>query len=266
MKKSILQLIIAILVISGCSRTDDPLPDGEGKIIVLLYHRITEGVASNLYERSAADFEADLKYLKFNKISIISFSDLEIIKESGKMPEGHSAIICFDDGDQSGYITAMPLLMKYRMSATFFLWAEMIARDSFLTWNEVVYMSYLTFPGGIKPFTFGSHSYSHQFLLGRKESFSTTEEYNSFLDYELGISKSLIETYTSEKVGVLALPYGDGAGDQDIIAAAQRNGYSFIRTSINSAIDYPDLDLFCIPSLAMLDQTDQEEIGYYLFN
>lgn len=261
-----LQLIIAILVVSGCSRTDDPLPAKEGKIIVLLYHRITEGVASNLYERRAADFEADLKYLINNKIRIISFSDLKRIKESGKMPEGHSAIICFDDGDQSDYITAMPLLMKYKMNATFFLWAEMIGRDSFLTWNEVVYMSYLTFPGGIKPFTFGSHSYSHQFLLRRKESFSTTEEYYSFLDYEFGISKSLIETYTPEEVIVFALPFGDGAGDPDIIAAAQRNGYSFIRTSINGAIDGTDLDLFCIPSLAMLDHTDQEEIGYYLFN
>jgi peptidoglycan/xylan/chitin deacetylase (PgdA/CDA1 family) len=266
MIKSILHLIIVILVVAGCSRTDDPLPDGKGKIIVLMYHRITEGAASNLYERSAADFESDIKYLIFYNIRIISFSDLEIIKESGKMPEGHSAIICFDDGDQSGYTIVMPLLMKYRVNATFFLWAEMIGRDSFLTWNEVVHMSYLTFPGGTKPFTFGSHSYSHQFLLGRKESFSTTEEYNSFLDYELGISKSLIETYTPEEIAVFALPYGDGAGDPDIIAAAQRNGYSFIRTSINGTIENPDLDFFCIPSLTMLDQTDQEEIGYYLFN
>ncbi|MCJ7449123.1 MAG: polysaccharide deacetylase family protein [Bacteroidales bacterium] len=264
MKKCILQLIIIILVVSGCSRTDDPLPYEEGKIIILMYHRITEGEASNLYERSAADFESDLMYLINNKINIISFSDLESVKESGKMPEGHSAIICFDDGDHSGYITAMPLLMKYRMNATFFLWAEMIGHDSFLTWEEVLYMSYMTFPGGIRPFTFGSHSYSHQFLFGRKESFSTTEEYNSFLDYELGISKSLIETYTPGEVTVLALPFGDGAGDPDIIAAAQRNGYRFIRTSIYGAIEDPDLDLFCIPSLPMLDQTDPEEIGYYL--
>ena len=266
MKKRILQLIIIILVVSGCSGTDDPLPEGEGKIVVLMYHRITEGAASNLYERSAVDFESDLKYLIYNKIRIISFDELEGIKESGKMPEGHSAIICFDDGDQSGYITAMPLLMKYKMKATFFLWAEMIGRNSFLTRNQIVYMSYLTFPGGMRPFTFGSHSYSHQFLLRRKETFSTTEEYHSFLDYELGVSKNLIETFIPGEVTILALPYGDGAGDPDIIAAAQRNGYSFIRTSINGTIENPYTDLFCIPSLTMLDKTDQYEIGYCLFN
>jgi len=264
MNKIILQLIIVILIFSGCSKRDDPIPDKEGRIIVLMYHRISGGAASNLYERSAADFESDLKYLINNKIKVISFDDLESIKGSGKMPFGHSAIICFDDGDRSWYTTAMPLLKKYRMEATFFLWAQMIGRDSFLTWKEVVYMSNTAFPGGVKPFTFGSHSYSHQFLLARKAGYSTADEYNIFLDYELGLSKTLIETYTPGQVKVLALPYGDGAGDPDIIAAAQRNGYSFIRTSLNAAIEDPDQDLFCIPSLPMLDQTEQDEIGYYL--
>jgi len=263
MKKSILILFIAILVFSGCSK-DDPIPAEEGKIVVLMYHRISEGAATNLYERSADDFESDLKYLIHNNINVISFTDLESIKESGKMPLGHSAIICFDDGDRSWYTTVMPLLRKYRMKATFFLWAQMMGRDSFLTWKEVGYMSNLAFPGGLKPFTFGSHSYSHQFMLARKAGYSTPDEYNIFLDYELGLSKTLIETYTPGEVKVLALPYGDGAGDPDIISAAQRNGYSFIRTSVNGAIDDPGLDLFSIPSLPMLDQTEQAEIGYYL--
>jgi hypothetical protein len=265
MKKSILPLIILIMVISGCSRKDDPIP-AEGNIIVLMYHRITEGEASNLYERSAADFESDLKYLINNDINIITFGDLAGIKAAGKMPLGHSAIICFDDGDHSWYTLAMPLLRKYRMTATFFLWAEMMGRDSFLTWKEVVYMSNMAYPDGIKPFTFGSHSFSHQFLFGRKAGFSTMAEYNSFLDYELGISKSLIETYTPVDVTVLALPYGDGAGDADIIAAAQRNGYNFVRTSINGAIKDIDMDLYSIPSLPMLDVTEPDEIGYYLNN
>jgi len=90
------------------------------------------------------------------------------------------------------------------------------------------------------------------------------EEYNMFLDYELGVSKSVIEMYTPVAVSILALPFGDGAGDPDIIAAARRSGYSFIRTSTYGVIDNPNLDLFSIPSLPMLDQTDQVEIGYYL--
>ena len=127
-------------------------------------------------------------------------------------------------------------------------------------------MGNITYPGGLKPFIFGSHSYSHQFLLERKSSFSTLAEYNSFLDYELGKSKSLIEDNTPGEVTILALPYGDGAGDADIIAAAQRNGFKYIRTSRHGAIEDTSVDLFNIPSLPMLDETDQSEIGYYLDN
>jgi hypothetical protein len=264
MKKSILYFVsVIIIVFAGCSRTDY-IPADKGKIIVLMYHRITNGEASNLYERSAADLESDIKYLINNNIKVICFNDLKTIKESGIMPAGHSAIICFDDGDCSCYNLVLPLLKKYRMKATFFLWAEMIGRDAFVNHYEIEYMGNYMLPGGTRPFTFGSHSFSHQYLLSRKSSFSNLDEYKLFLDYELGKSKNLIETYIPVDVTILALPFGDGAGDPDIIAAAQRNGYSFIRTSTYGVIDKPDIDLFNIPSLPMLDSTDPEEIGYSL--
>jgi peptidoglycan/xylan/chitin deacetylase (PgdA/CDA1 family) len=250
---------------TGCSK-EDPVPEEEGKVIVLMYHRITDGESSNLYERNATDFESDLKYLIYNNINVISFSDLGKIKVSGKMPAGHSAIISFDDGDHSWYTTAMPLLRKYRMCATFFLWTSMVGHDSFLKWHEITYMSNITLPGGIRPFTFGSHSCSHQYLQTLRESFSAPEEYYAYLDYEFGISKALIESHTPVPVSVFSLPFGDGAGDQDIIAAARRNGYSFVRTSVWGAIENTGFDLYSIPSLPMLDTTSPDEIGYFLNN
>ncbi|MDQ1297424.1 MAG: hypothetical protein QG611_1406 [Bacteroidota bacterium] len=267
MKKNIFYLIVVFIAIfSGCSVKDDIKPADEGKIIILLYHRISNGEASNIYERSVIDFEADLMYLIYNNINIISFNDLNTIKESGKMPAGHSAIISFDDGDCTWFTSAIPLLKKYRMKATFFLWTEMIGRNSFIKQAEIEYMSNYMLPDGVRPFSFGSHTYSHQYLFQRKAGFSSIDEYNLFLDYELGKSKSLIETYIYEDVTGLALPFGDGAGDPEIIAAAKRNGYRFIRTSINGIIGSADIDLLNLPSLPMLDKTDQEEIGYYLNN
>lgn len=265
MNRYILYLIITILTVSGCSKTNEPVPEDEGKIIVLMYHRIAEGEAANTYERSVTDFEADLKYLINNNIHIIGFRDLEAVEESGRMPAGNSAIITFDDGDNSWYLFAAPLLLKYKMKATFFLWTYMIGKDSFLTWDEVAYLGNYALPDGERPFTFGSHTFSHPFLFQRRAGFSTGEEYNLFLDYELRESKKQIEAYTPGEVTILALPYGDGAGDPEIIAAAERNGYKFIRTSIWGAIENPDINHFIIPSLPMLDSTAPEEIGSYLF-
>ena len=255
---------ICFLLITGCSRQNDPEPVEKGKIIVLMYHRIVKVDATNLYERSIENLEADLKYLKENKIKVLNFNDLETISVKGEMPEGHSAVITFDDGDNSWYTLVLPMLLKYKMKATFFLWTYMIGHDSFLTWEEVEDMSNYTLDGGERPFTFGSHTYSHQYLYKNKNAFANSTEYNAFLDYELGKSKEIIEKHSPGSVTVLSLPYGDGAGDPEIISAAVRSGYKFIRTSIWGAIENQNQNLFIIPSLPMLDSTEPEQIGYYL--
>jgi len=265
MRKYNLILIAAFLIFPGCSRLEEPALPVNAQIVVLMYHKIAQNEAENLYERSKAEFEKDLIYLIKNNIKVISFDDLEILKRSGKMPEQHSAIITFDDGDRSWYDIAVPLLVKHGMAATFFLWVEKTGSNSFLEWKEIQYMSNITFQGGIKPFVFGSHSFSHQYLKAERDNFASVEEYNVFLNWELTRSKEIIEENTPGLVTILALPYGDGAGDPDIIAAALENGYKFIRTSRNDAInDISTLDLYNIPSLPMLNNTEQAEIGYYL--
>jgi peptidoglycan/xylan/chitin deacetylase (PgdA/CDA1 family) len=261
-----LTLVIILILFAGCSRPEEPVLSEEGKIIVLMYHRIVEGQATNLYERSVKDFESDLKYLVDNDIKVISFSNIEDIVAAGKMPEGNSAVITFDDGDHSWYTLARPLLLQYKMKATFFLWTYMIGHDSFLSWNEIGLMSQYMYSGGERPFIFGSHTFSHQYLLQRKSGFNTATEYNSFLDYELGESKRIIESHTMSEVSALSLPFGDGAGDADLISAIKRNGYKYIRTSFWGTIENPQINLFSIPSLPMLDATDPDEIGYYLKN
>ncbi|HBC77904.1 MAG TPA: hypothetical protein DCZ51_04700 [Bacteroidales bacterium] len=257
-------LTFCFLIAAGCSPEIAPVPEPPGKVIVLMYHRIVTGEASNLYERSIDKLEADLKYLKENNINILTFSDLETISATGSMPEGNSAIITFDDGDSSWYTLVRPLLLRYHAKATFFLWTHKMGSDSFVTWEEVEDMSNYMLLNGERPFTFGSHTYSHQYLFRNKAEYGTSAEYNSFLDYELGRSKELIEKHTPGSVTVLSLPYGDGAGDPEIIAAAQRNGYKFIRTSVWGAIDNSGINLFAIPSLPILDSTESQLIGTYL--
>lgn len=255
-------LIIILLAAAGCTRQPEPLPPG--KVVVLMYHRISEGAAANLYERSAADFEADLKFLRENNISVISFEELEGMISKGEMLSGDAALITFDDGDHSWMSRAKPLLVKYEMKATFFLWVSMIGRDSYLNWEEVSAISHFMDEDGIRPFTFGSHTMSHQFLLSMKAAIADPDEFNRYLDEELGSSATEIEKYTPGEVSILALPYGDGAGDEIITAGAKRNGYRIIRTSERGAISSPGTDPFRIPSLPMLDSTDPVTILTYL--
>lgn len=263
MKKAILPLTVLLFILfAGCEQKD-PVPSGEGKALVLMYHRIVEGDPSNLYERRVSDLEDDLKYLRDKEIRIINFDELSEYAAGSRIPDGNVAILTFDDGDNSWYSLVKPLLIKYNAKATFFLWTYMMDRDSFLTWDEVASMSHYYNGNREYPFTFGSHTFSHAWLKNSKENFSSPGEYNSFLDYELGVSKSMIEEHTPYIVSILSLPYGNGASDPDIISAAKRNGYSFIRTSVWNSVDLNDIDPYAIPSLPILDSTTQEEIGYY---
>jgi peptidoglycan/xylan/chitin deacetylase (PgdA/CDA1 family) len=264
MRSKLNLFLIFILLIAGCTKTNEPVPAGKGKIIVLMYHRLVEGAATNLYERSAKNFEADLKYFVGKGINVISLNDLQNVLTSGKMPDANSVVLTFDDGDNSWYTIVRPLILQYKVKATFFLWTNMIDHDSFLSWSEVELMSNYMYAGGERPFVFGSHSFSHQFLLQRKTGFATTDEYNSFLDYELGQSKKIIDSHTAGEASALSLPFGDGNGDPDIIAAAKRNGYKFIRTSVWGNINKPDMNLFAIPSLPVLDTTTMAFVESYL--
>ncbi|MFN2313269.1 MAG: hypothetical protein ABR531_02340, partial [Bacteroidales bacterium] len=79
MQRSTLLLLSVVALLAGCSRLPDPEPVDNPRVVILMYHRITEGEAGNLYERSAADFDSDLKYLKENNIRVIGFSELNEI-------------------------------------------------------------------------------------------------------------------------------------------------------------------------------------------
>ena len=255
---------IAALLTGACTRLPEPEPVENPRVVILMYHRISEGEAGNLYERSAEDFEKDLMYLQENNIRVIDFNELESVVSGDMKLTTHAAVITFDDGDHSWYTYVAPLLKRYRMKATFFLWASKIDMDSFLTLEEVQRLSSYTRDGGVRPFSFGSHTMSHQYLMNMKAAHGGGDAFQAYLDEELGGSRVLIERHIYGRVEALALPYGDGAGDVDIIAGARRHGYSFIRTSERNVTGATGDNLFRLPSLPLLNDTDQELIGNYL--
>ncbi len=262
--KLILLAAVLLLLMAGCTDKEEQPTEKSGKVLVLMYHRIVSGEPGDLYERNVNDLETDLKYFRYNNINVISFNELGDAISEGKLPSGNSVIITFDDGDHSWYTLVKPLLLKYNMKATFFLIAGLVGTDSFIAWDEVENMSYYTPASGERPFVFGSHTYSHAYLLQSKADFDNSADYEAFLDYQLGQSKQLIDKHAPVGITALSLPFGDGAGDSDIIAAAARNGYKFIRTSTWANISDPSVDLYNIPSLPVLDTTTYRFIRYYL--
>ncbi len=206
------------------------------KLLVLLYHNIVFGRTGNVYNRDLYNFEHDLAYLKRNFL-ITDFSTLPVQQDHAMKDR---AIITFDDGDLSIYAIVYPLFKKYGIEATFFLVPEFIGHVGYMSWDQVREMNSYRTEGGKQLFHFGSHSLTHR----RLGELSETEVIR-----ELSESKKILETELGTKVTVLALPFGSGAGDPQVIKAAKSAGYTAIRTSTPEAVKIFDIDMWDIGAM-----------------
>ena len=233
------------------------------RILILMYHRLTDSVPADEYDRNTSDFGNDLAYLKDNNYQVISMNDLPAIKAGTLKLASDAVIITFDDGYESNYSEAYPLLTGFNMPATFFLVAEWIGTGGFMTWSEVWTMSQTEDDGGRTPFVMGSHTSSHPYLERSEPDFPSHEAWLDFLNTELGDSKNWITDVTGQTTIFISLPYGDGVNNIDIINAAKANGYSGIRSSVWNSFDPMQMNLYSLPSLPILSDTPIDSIEEY---
>jgi peptidoglycan/xylan/chitin deacetylase (PgdA/CDA1 family) len=234
------------------------------RIVFLMYHKITDSVPADEYERNSVDFENDLVYLRNQKYQILSMEDLPLLQSGELELISDGVIITFDDGYESNYSKAFPLLTKYKMPATFFLTTEWIDSEGFMTWSEVWLMSEFINIDGRRIFRMGSHTSSHPYLEQSAQYFSTHEDYLNFLNKELGDSKNWITDVTGQNSIFLSLPYGDGFNNEDIINKAIEIGYEGIRTSVWNSIAPEKMNIYSLPGIPILSGTSIKMIENYL--
>jgi len=233
-------------------------------VLILMYHKITDSIPLNEYERNSDVFENDLIYLRDHYYQILSMEDLLLLRNGDLKLTSDGIIITFDDGYESNYSKVFPLLSEYEMPATFFLVTEWMDTPDFMKWSEVWLMSQYTDNDGKTPFVMGSHTSSHPYLEQSAQYFATHDEYLNFLNTELGDSKNWITDITGQNTIFLSLPYGDGADNQDIINTAMANGYSGIRTSVWNSFTIDKMNLFSLPSIPILSDSSIDSIEDYL--
>ena len=128
---------------------------------------------------------------------------IDFLRQGIPLPE-RSLVITFDDGYQTVYDEAFPILQRYSLSATVFLTVgergttsaagllPSLKGRSMLTWNHIREMH----QWGI---TFGAHTLTHPDLTRRSLDQTESEIYDS---------KSIIEDALSSPVTCFAYPYG----------------------------------------------------------
>jgi peptidoglycan/xylan/chitin deacetylase (PgdA/CDA1 family) len=119
---------------------------GRGKLTILIYHRVLPSV-DELFPGTAdaRRFAEQLSWLK-GAVNVIPLPEaIEKLRE-GRLPD-RAACITFDDGYADNATVALPLLLRHRLNATFFISTGFL--DGGRMFNDTIIESVRRAPGGM---------------------------------------------------------------------------------------------------------------------
>lgn len=129
-------LIITItgipILLSGCQFFKEP-----SEILVLRYDKFSESKINNIEVVSREKFERDIRYLKRKGYNPVSLQKLNaFLGGRGRLPS-KPLLITFDNGWESQYSIAFPILKKYHFRAVLFPYSNQIDMPEKLTWRKL---------------------------------------------------------------------------------------------------------------------------------
>ncbi len=190
-------ILTTILIFSNTTFADT----AKTNIPILCYHNLSSirGSMNMTPER----FESQIKYLKDNGYNIIPLKEAVAYLEGKRdsLP-AKPIVITADDGWKSDYVYMYPIVKKYNIPVTLFIYPQTISTGkNALTWEEVKELQQT----GL--FDIQGHTYSHPNFKHEKKN-RTSAEFEKFVTKELSGSKKILEDKLGTSISYLAWPFG----------------------------------------------------------
>jgi len=188
------------------------------QVPILLYHRFGSSVADCM-TISTAVFESHLEHLRKNGHTVIPLRQLvNYYLRKGPPPLEKSVVIVVDDGHKTVYTDMLPLVKRYRIPVTLFLYPSAISNASYaMTWDQLREIK----KTGL--FDLQGHTYWHPNFKQEQKKLHTAD-YEKFVKMQLKKSKERLEKELDINVDMLAWPFG--IYDEWLIAKAAEAGYT----------------------------------------
>ncbi len=188
-----------------------------GGVPILLYHRFGPTVVDGMTITTSV-FESHLKYLKDNGYTVIPLRRLvDWCRRKAPAPPAKSVVIVADDGHKSVYTDMLPLVKKYRVPVTIFVYPSAISNAKYaMTWDQLRALK----KTGL--FDIQSHTYWHPNFKKDRRKMSPAEFAKS-VDMQLTKSKARLEKQLGGTVDLLAWPFG--IYDDYLMKRAAADGY-----------------------------------------
>ena len=216
----------------------------ERGIPVLVYHRFGPEVSDGMTVTTPV-FESHLKYLQENGYRVIPLRGLlDNYLKNGVPPDSRLVAMSADDAHISVYRNALPLIKKYRIPMTLFIYPSAVSNASYaMTWDQLRELK----TTGL--FDFQSHTYWHPNFKKEKKKLKP-EEYQKLVDMQLVKSKNFLEKKLGTKVDLLAWPFG--IYDDELEKDAAKAGY-VVAFSIDRRLDSKSEPMMAQPRYLMVN-------------
>ncbi|MBJ6723304.1 polysaccharide deacetylase family protein [Geomesophilobacter sediminis] len=195
-----------------------PAPTAQGvNVPILLYHRFGPAVVDGMTIKTSV-FEEHLKYLRDNGYKVIPLRALvNWYLKKGPAPAPKSVVIVEDDAHKSVYSDMLPLVKKYNVPVTMFVYPSAISNAKYaLTWDQIRTLK----KTGL--FDIQSHTFWHPNFRKDKKKM-TPAEYEKSVHTQLTKSKDRLEKQLGDKIDMLAWPFG--IYDDYLLKKAGEAGY-----------------------------------------
>jgi peptidoglycan/xylan/chitin deacetylase (PgdA/CDA1 family) len=190
---------------------------GQAGVPILLYHRFGPTVADSMTVTTAV-FESHLRYLKENGYTVIPLRQL-VDSHLGlaPLPPPRSVVIAADDAHGSVYTDMLPLVKKYRVPVTLFVYPSAVSNASYaMTWDQLRELR------GTGLFDFQSHTFWHPNFKVEKRRLKPGD-YEKFVDTQLRKARERLAKELGGPFDMLAWPFG--ICDDQLLERAAAAGY-----------------------------------------
>lgn len=187
-------------------------------IPILCYHNFNPTIPGSM-TLSPKRFEEQIQWLKSQGFTIIPLKDaVEYLQGKRNSLPAKSIVITADDGWRSVYTYMFPLVKKYHIPVTLFIYPQTISTGkNAMTWEQLKELQQT----GL--FDIQGHTYSHPNFKQEKKHRSDSN-YEKFVKNELVNSKKILEDKLQTHITLLAWPFG--IYNPYLEQAAEKAGYT----------------------------------------
>ncbi|MCD6565050.1 MAG: polysaccharide deacetylase family protein [Bacteroidales bacterium] len=185
-------------------------------IPILTYHRLTKYRVSDKYTTSINEFAEHMEYLQYNNYQTISLCDYirHISEPFFDIPE-KSCLLTFDDGHQSDFQFALPILARHNFKATFFITTDWIGKQGYMIPEQLRELAT----------TFGMSVQCH----GKRHIPLKGLSLDNLLQ-ELVVSKRTLEDLMGAEIYYMSFP--GGSFNKDVLTCVRDARYRAVMCSI----------------------------------